>query len=51
MADLAATVRLAWPQLPDNAKDYDKEMEKAFRVFLAGVRGEIMPRTPDDNGQ
>jgi hypothetical protein len=48
VADLAASVRLAWPHMPGNAKDYDQRMEQTFREFLAGVRGEITPRTPDE---
>ncbi len=51
VADLAATVRLAWPHLPGNSRDYDQDMEEIFRGFLAGVRGEIMPRTPDEKAR
>lgn len=46
VGDMAATVRVAWPHLPSNAKDYDEKMEKTFRSFLAGVQGHEGPWTP-----
>jgi hypothetical protein len=47
VADLAATVRLAWPHLPDNDQGYDQRMIETFRGFLAGVQGEVAIPTPD----
>ena len=47
IGDMAATVRVAWPHLPDHAKGYDEKMEKTFRSFLASVQGHQGPWTPD----
>jgi hypothetical protein len=46
VGDMAATVRVAWPHLPGNAKGYDEQMEKTFRSFLASVQGQEVPRSP-----
>lgn len=41
IGDVAASVRVAWPHLPGNAKGYDERMEKTFRSFLASITGHI----------
>ncbi len=46
VGDVGATVRVAWPHLPGNAKGYDVTMEKTFRSFLASVQGHEGPWTP-----
>ena len=46
IGDMAATVRVAWPHLPDNSKGYDEQMEETFRSFLASVQGHQGPWTP-----
>ena len=37
VADCGVSVRVAWPHLPRNPADYDKEMEKILSDFLASV--------------
>jgi hypothetical protein len=46
IGDVAASVRVAWPHLANNAVGYDERMEQAFRSFLAGVQGHEGPWTP-----
>jgi hypothetical protein len=41
IADVAASVRLAWPHLPGNPQDYDARMESTFRAFLESVEGHL----------
>lgn len=44
----AVFVRLAWPHLPANAKDYDSQMEAIFRSVLDSVSGGIGPKAKKD---
>lgn len=46
IGDMAASVRVAWPHLPGNARGYDEKMENTFRSFLASVQGHVGPWTP-----
>lgn len=46
VADVAASVRLAWPHLPANTKRYDADMEARFRAFLRSIDGQVGPHTP-----
>jgi len=41
VADVAASVRLAWPHLPNNPQDYDARMESTFRAFLDSIEGHL----------
>jgi len=41
IADVSASVRIAWPHLPDNAATYDKEMHALFRAFLGSIHGQL----------
>jgi hypothetical protein len=43
VAEVAASVRLAWPHLTGNPPDYDKQMESIFRAFLDSINGRIGP--------
>jgi hypothetical protein len=46
VADVSASVRLAWPHLVNNTATYEAEMESVFRAFLTSVHGSIGPYTP-----
>jgi hypothetical protein len=37
IADCGVSVRMAWPHLPKNPPDYDKQMETVLSNFLTGV--------------
>ena len=37
VADCGVSVRIAWPHLPKNPKDYDKQMEMVLSNFLTNV--------------
>ena len=37
VADCGVSVRIAWPHLPKNPPDYDKQMETVLSDFLASV--------------
>jgi hypothetical protein len=37
IADCGVSVRIAWPHLPKNPPDYDKQMETVLSNFLTGV--------------
>jgi hypothetical protein len=37
IADCGVSVRMAWPHLPKNPPDYDKQMEMVLSNFLTGV--------------
>lgn len=37
ISDCGISVRIAWPQLPKNPPDYDKQMEVVFTNFLRSV--------------
>jgi hypothetical protein len=37
VADCGVSVRIAWPHLPKDPPDYDKQMETVLSNFLAGV--------------
>ncbi len=37
VADCGVSVRIAWPHLPKNPPDYDKQMETVLSNFLASV--------------
>ena len=37
VADCGVFVRMAWPHLPKNSGDYDKQMEKVLSDFLTSV--------------
>jgi len=50
VADVAASIRLAWPHLPGNTASHDADMEARFREFLRSVQGEIGPYAPE-NGE
>jgi hypothetical protein len=39
LADVVVAVRFAWPHLPNNPPQYDREMQEAFRSVLASVKG------------
>ena len=43
---LTVAVRLAWPHLPSNAKEYDQDMERLFQEVLASVYGGEGPYKP-----
>jgi hypothetical protein len=47
-ADVAVSVRLAWPHLASNRAAYDAEMEAILRGFISSVHGEKGPYTPKD---
>jgi hypothetical protein len=38
VADCGVSVRIAWPHLPKNPEDYDKQMETVLSDFLTSVR-------------
>lgn len=47
VADVSASVRLAWPHLAKNPANYGERMERTFKAFLGSVRGgtgEYQPR-------
>ncbi len=37
VADCGVSVRIAWPHLPKNPPDYDKQMETVLAKFLTGI--------------
>jgi hypothetical protein len=37
VADCGVSVRIAWPHLPKNPPDYDKQMEAVLSSFLTSV--------------
>jgi hypothetical protein len=41
VADVTVAVRLAWPHLADNPRDYAQRMEATFRGVLDSVHGGI----------
>ena len=46
LADVVVAVRFAWPHLPNNPPQYDREMQKAFRGVLASVKGGLGKPAP-----
>jgi hypothetical protein len=48
IADVAVSVRLAWPHLASNPATYDRDMDALFRKFLASVHGQTGPYTPKE---
>ncbi|HEY6111126.1 MAG TPA: hypothetical protein VIV62_01295 [Chthoniobacterales bacterium] len=49
VADVAVAIRLAWPHLANNAKDYDKQMTALFRRVLDSIHGSVGPYKPKPN--
>ena len=47
-AEVSVFIRIAWPHLNGNAKDYNNEMEKRFYNFLKSVNGYIGKYTPKE---
>ena len=37
-------IRLSWPHLKPNTRDYDSQMEALFRSLLDSVKGGIGPK-------
>ena len=48
VADVSASVRLAWPHLANNPTDYGERMDATFKAFLSSVRGGTGPYQPRD---
>ena len=48
VADVAVAVRLAWPHLSSNPKNYNEDMEALFRGFLSSIYGTKGPYKPKD---
>jgi len=43
IADVRIFVRMAWPHLPTNPKEYNSEMERVFGWLLDSVKGGLGP--------
>jgi hypothetical protein len=49
IADVAVAIRLAWPHLANNARDYDKQMKALFQRVLESIHGNVGPYKPQPN--
>ena len=49
VADVAIAIRLAWPQLANNERGYDKEMRALFYRVLDSIHGSLGPYKPQPN--
>ncbi len=49
VADVAVAIRLAWPHLSNNPREYDKQMKALFERVLDSIRGSLGPYKQQPN--
>jgi hypothetical protein len=48
-ADVAVAIRLAWPHMANNKREYDKQMRALFERVLDSIHGSLGPYKPQPN--